>query len=55
MNQALQSHIEIGSLVRLNSGGPDMKVTATNADRTEVTVEWGNTSAAFPIACVYPV
>jgi len=53
-NLQQEQGIKIGDLVRLNSGGPDMKVMTTDGDK--VTVEWkAIQSASFPLACVYPV
>jgi uncharacterized protein YodC (DUF2158 family) len=49
--------LKVGDLVRLNSGGPAMKVTELHP--LEVSVEWdgdkGKNSRAFPLACVTPV
>ena len=47
----------VGSVVKLNSGSPDMEVTLVSSDYGDATVKWvdGNgllVSAVFPVACV---
>ncbi len=53
MNVQQQSEIAVNSNVRLNSGGPDMRVTDIH---TQVTVEWdsetGRKTASFTATCL---
>jgi uncharacterized protein YodC (DUF2158 family) len=47
-----ESQFQVGDIVHLNSGSPDLKVMAVVGDK--VSVEWGDEEKAeFPAVCVY--
>jgi uncharacterized protein YodC (DUF2158 family) len=53
MNQH-KTKILVGDIVRLNSGSPDLEVTA--CDGKEVTVQWTAVQReSFPLPCVHRV
>jgi len=48
--QGSESQVNVGDLVVLNSGGPEMKITAINHE--QITTEWDGGNGTFPIACL---
>jgi hypothetical protein len=51
-----QREINVGDMVRLNSGSPDLSVISTGNDGGEITVEWRNENgemqnSTFPRQC----
>ncbi len=56
----LLSDLEIGQIVRLNSGSPDLKIIATDCSVSHVAVEWLDNEgevnrAVFPSTCLTPI
>ena len=44
----------IGSIVRLNSGGPRMMLVDLDG-KGQITAAWGNAEASFPLAAVHRI
>lgn len=54
----ISQRTEVGNVVRLNSGSPDLRVIALDGPKKNIAVEWIREGlaerAVFPIVCVRP-